>query len=734
MAKKLWQLKVGALLSVTLVALAMGLLWMGLVAPTRGAAMLAPPLTDSTKMVNVDAVPAGGTATYSIVLRNTSAVTTVSTATVVDILDSRLSCDQSHAGTQPPGSGLWTCTTEGITFTVQNMTPGKVVTLTFDVTLDNSVLPGDVITNVATIDDGETIIATNEVLFTVSDAPTVQIRQPINGALFTSSPGTQVVISGYAWDTSNDPGFPATPAIDSFSVPSNGAYFVNWTEGADAWAYHLQESTSPYFNKNVVDYNPTTALSRHYVTGKTPGTYYYRLRAVNAVGNSRWSAVRSIVVGTTLMQPLPTDYAAEMQFTAVPGVQVRINGGAWQAAVVTQNAQDYWDWTYNWALPQEDEAVYTIEARSQDTGGNYGEIDTINVTIRNGTRYVYLPLIMRRWPPVPYGTTLTLTPQSAYGNYTLDWVYADQPGSGVPLPTSYTIHEAFNDPHFTNPTVIQHATGGTNGQRVFTGKLPVGTYYYRIRANNQNGIGEWSNTQSVVVQARGYFDDFSNANSGWLKGVYSESGRGVLDVNYDNGTYRMKILRNDLGLNNKYMGVMPAPYTHNDRTYDVQVEHRFIQAVDKDMDPTYAKAGLIFLGTRTSGGTGYFETFYAVEWNFEGQCAVSAYTNYIWDGGHHPYIPRAFLPRGANDKYVYREWPGGLNPSCPGLQAGYNKNVTVRVEVRDNTFAVYFNNNWVGTYSFWGDLPGNPHVGLIAGSWERTPAQSHFDNFRVTDK
>ena len=695
-------------------AILMGLIWLaGVPGSARAQGTLL--LNTSYKDATPRKVGAGGTVAYSIVLNNDG----LSTTTAIDVYDP-LNLDLSYVGYSahvvPEGAGFGFPSGDGVQFTVNPIAAGGTVTLSFQATVATTVSPDDVITNTATITEGG-VAFTRFVTVTVTDAPIVQIREPISGTLLTAKSGTNVVIGGYAWDSSNDPGFPATPVIDSISSPSGGAYFVSWTQGADALAYHLQESTSPYFDKNLVDYNPTTSLTYQYVTGKTAGTYYYRLRAVNLVGSSPWSDVRSVVVTSAMMwQSLSQDLEppASLAVTAaVPAVYVRINGGTWQAAVVTQNTDGYWDWSYDWSLPKEDDAVYTIEARSQDAGGNYGEIDTIQVTIRNGTRYIYMPIIMKRYPPVPYAPTLSVPSNDGYGNYQLSWSYT--PETDPYKPTYYIFQEA-TDANFTNLLFDASATSPQS----YTDKA-VGTYYYRVRGHNAYGDGPWSNVQTIVVQPKGYYDDFSNNTSGWPRQVYYVDGRGVLDAAYDNGTYRMKILLNTSGLNNKRMGLIPAPYAHSDSTYDVQVEHRFVKASDQTVEPTSGKAGLIFYGGRTSSG--YFETPYIVEWNFEGQCAISRYLNYSYVTGHDPYVPVAWLGRDP----ILRNWG-----SCPGLSAGYDKLVTVRVEMRDTYINVFFNNSYVGTYS--ASFTGGPNVGLVTGSWERTPVQSRFDNFRVTDR
>ncbi len=696
-------------------AILMGLVWLAGV-PESVSAQGTFLLGTSYKTATPNKVGAGGAVAYSIVLKNDTQTTTTAIE-VTDPLELRLNYVPNSAAIIG-GEGVAGFFGGHVRFSVEPIAAGATVTLLFQATVTTTVSPDDVIINTATITEGG-VSFTRSVAITITDAPEVQIRQPISGTLLTASSGTNVVISGYAWDSSNDPGFPATPVIGSISTPSAGSYFVSWTKGDDALVYHLQESTSPYFDKNLVDYNPTTNLTYQYVTGKTAGTYYYRLRAINLAGSSRWSDIRSVVVTTAMMwQPLSQDFESPTSSAvtaAVPAVYVRINGGTWQAAVVTQNTNGYWDWSYNWSLPKEDDAIYTIEARSQDAGGNYGDIDTIRVTIRNGTRYIYLPVIMRRYPPLPYAPTLALPSNDTYGNYQLSWTYS--PDTDPFKPITYTLQEA-TDANFTNLLFNAAALS----PRSYTNKA-VGTYYYRVRGHNTYGAGPWSNVQMVTVRLKEYVDDFSNSASGWPRQVYYVDGRAVLDAAYDSGFYWMKIMPNTLGLNNKRMGILPAPYTHTDITYDVEVRHWFVRATDQTVEPTSGKAGIIFYGGRTSGGTGYFETPYIVEWNFEGHCSISRYLNYSNVMGHDPYVPVAWLGRDP----ILREWG-----SCPGLLAGYDKLVIARVEMRGSHINVFFNNNYVGTY--YATFSGGPYVGLVTGSWERTPVQSRFDDFRVTDR
>ncbi len=110
--------------------------------------------------------------------------------------------------------------------------------------------------------------------------------------------------------------------------------------------------------------------------------------------------------------------------------------------------------------------------------------DSASVTV--GVMKIYLPIILRNWPPVPSAPTLNaITPNpSTNGSYNVSWAA----GTG-PAPSSYDVEE--------NGTVILTSYASTTYNA--TGKAN-GTYTYRVRGKNSYGTGPWSGSQSVTVQ------------------------------------------------------------------------------------------------------------------------------------------------------------------------------------------------------------------------------------------
>lgn len=546
------------------------------------------------------------------------------------------------------------------------------------------------------------------------EAPTVRIYAPEKDLLITERAGSPYAISGFAWDSTNNPGFPDDPVLNPISNPTHEAfYYVTWAAVPGALNYVLVESTSPAFDENLITYSNVT--SPHFVSGKANGTYYYRLQAFNPGGSSRWSNVVSTQVGAAALAATPVSQAV------LPTVEVSINDSAWQPATVTVvDPGGYWSWTYIWALPEADNGVYTIRARATISGA-IGTVDTITVTIKNNVSLVYLPLVMRRFPAVPYPPVLNeISNADLDGNYTVSWAYNGP--YDVQAPTSYTLQES-TSADFSAGVQETTFSASTTSMNV-TGKASA-TYYYRVRGNNTAGAGEWSNVRSVVVMSA-LTDDFSNSGSGWPVATYKRSDGGdLMRVEYVDGTYRMKIMLATSDQNNYKMGLVKAPdrFIPPSANYDVSVSHFFAQAEMPfpGYAPSEGKAGIVFAANAD------YTTLYVFEWNWEGACAVNRYNSVSWPvSGYSGY-------GGSMTWTKIRDWG-----SCSNLLGGsYNQTNRLLVEVRDNRATVYVYNNGVKTQiaSFTDDaLRSHRRVGLITGSWKWTPVESRFDNFKLEIK
>lgn len=767
------------------VALLGMLAWWSMQAPATLAGLSA--LETSTKTVSPSVVQPGAVVTYTITLHNSSALSEV-VALVEDPLEARLTLVagsvQTTTGVFTPDGG------RGFVWSEVNLPAGGTATLTFRATVSASAAHGAVITNTAVISDGlETTWLRSAAVRVDAEAPRVLITLPVPGAVVTAS---AISVSGYAWDRVEDrPPFPDAPVLLDINNNGGGYYAVRWSGVTDANFYVLQEARNSDFSdaKQTTDCPAPVYNTRCDIMARTPGTYYYRVQAIGDEGNSRWSNTKSVVVTTVLRSAQLLSPTAEDDNLA--GVWVQIGTSPWYEATgtttwsrqlllpevdrteytlraysedkvglrsLTDTITFYVDrvapvpaitnltagqavgnaytiqgttpsdgsglarvevsvdggttwylatgtttWSYQWTGIQQNRP-YTVTARSRDNVGNWSALSA-PIVVENTLFRVFLPVIARRHPPAPYAPTLTLSDNDGYGKYTLSWAY-NYPGDNYP-PTSYRFQEA-TDPGFTNLLINEVRSSPQN-----LSSKDVGTYYYRVCGINAHGTGPWSNVIMVGVAQKGYHDNFSSVGTGWPhnKTYYRNDSVPVYQATYANNAYQVKVVLNTLGHNNRLMGLVVAPYpsgaTAFSNRYEVSIDHYFAQASDQVVPPDGGKAGIIF------GANSTFGTLYVFEWNFEGSCAISKYTR-----ATHPFTVINF----DNIEYV-RGWG-----ACP-MQSGYNKTQRFRVLVNGNTTDFFIGTSHIGKFTISG-LTSYSNIGLVTGSWDRTPVDSRFDDFK----
>jgi len=343
---------------------------------------------------------------------------------------------------------------------------------------------------------------------------------------------------------------------------------------------------------------PGTAVAApdtsYFVVGKDPGTYYYRVAAYNAAGRpSRWSNVESVTVTQISSADSAVGKTAasdeQIVLTATPMITVEVstdNGGTWHpVSSLEEDPSGWWNWSYDWILPEGDGVQYPLKARTRyAAGGTYGE-DTITVTLRNAGAVIYLPLIFRRWPPIPYAPTMNdITFIGTGYDYRVSWDYNGD--TGVPDPTEYQLQEA-TDLSFTQDVTNYTVPATDTPHKDFTDKSG-GTYYYRVRGKNAYGYGEWSGVKSVTL---GFVYNFTNSTEGWAI-TRSDEGEGwdlPAPISKDGQLYHLVYGKADYSILSPRDTAPAVPYTISGRVDIVNSEY-----IGGREHPYAAKSGMTY--------------------------------------------------------------------------------------------------------------------------------------------
>lgn len=325
---------------------------------------------------------------------------------------------------------------------------------------------------------------------------------------------------------------------------------------------------------------------------------------------------------------------------------------------------------------------------------------------------VYLPLVLRNYPPVPLLNPIIPTPWPN-SSYTVSWQ----------LDSPYVDHFVLQES--TNANFVPY-TGWetTSNSRYFEKGTTCATFYYRVRADGEWGEGPWSNVQSVTTC---YFDDFSNPASGWpqFERLIIPSTQTYIRGRYENNQYRIMIDPGGPDIWFRQPSAL-APYRPPTDKYCIQADIKFMKRQPPydppdgrwNFYPYWANAGLIFgtneantdlfavclaIGGEISPGGDAYMGWYIVhntnsQWPYEGCHA----------GGYGIVPPNGYESSGLNTANWYR----------------------FQVSVNGNQASLHLNGVYKGSWTLSG-LSDTTRVGVTGGPYEVTPVDIRFDNFMV---
>jgi hypothetical protein len=252
----------------------------------------------------------------------------------------------------------------------------------------------------------------------------------------------------------------------------DGIYLVDWSDAFSANAYELQEDDNSAFSSPTVRYAGSN--SQYQISGQQGGTWYYRVLASNAGGNSPWSNTESagvIPVTPALLSINNTDldgnYLVDWNdVTGALSYQLEEDDNIAFSSPTLRYEGDSSLYTASGQLP----GLWYYRVRASNVTGTstWSNVQTVNVI-----------------PDAPI--LVSISNIDGNGDYLVDW-------NDVIGATSYWLEED-NNSEFTSPTIRYN---GTNSQYQVSAQ-PTGLWYYRVKANCAGGDSLWSNSESVSV-------------------------------------------------------------------------------------------------------------------------------------------------------------------------------------------------------------------------------------------
>jgi hypothetical protein len=275
------------------------------------------------------------------------------------------------------------------------------------------------------------------------------------------------------------------PAAPALYAPANGSTITSstvafyWHAVTNATYYQLQVATTTGFSP-LTYYHGSTTTNLNW-TGGTPGTYYWRVCALNGTVQGPWSDVWSFTIPTAA--------------PAAPALYAPANGSTTSAPI-----NFYWHAvtgaTYYQLQVCTSTAFTTLSFQHGSTGTSQTWSDP-----PHGHYYwrvcAYAGSVPGNWSSA-WGFTITAPP--------LAQVVLTAPGNGstasaptlqwgaVTGVTSYGVQVA-TDSAFTH-TVISESDTGTSRAWL---SAPPGTYYWRVYAVGTGSYGPWSAVWSFTV-------------------------------------------------------------------------------------------------------------------------------------------------------------------------------------------------------------------------------------------
>jgi len=273
----------------------------------------------------------------------------------------------------------------------------------------------------------------------------------------------------------NDPG-------DSATI--NSIFTLGWSQVEGATKYLIEISSSDSFgNTDSLYTSLLRVIQIQNVDRRT--TFYYRVLAILDSGTTNWSNVENIVLYIPVIPQIP--------LVSDPGSSVNTDTNytvSWMTAVgaLSYTIEEATDSSFTVAISQTTSDTSRSFSHNVTKSTAYYYRVKANSAAGSSDWSITVDIIVNPPPPsMPFlndpGSIV-----SSDSNYKVSW-------SSVSVATSYTIEES-TDSLFSG--VVSQTV--TDTSQTFSHRVSdTNTYYYRVKAINNAGSSNWSNTVDMLV-------------------------------------------------------------------------------------------------------------------------------------------------------------------------------------------------------------------------------------------
>jgi len=302
-----------------------------------------------------------------------------------------------------------------------------------------------------------------------------------------------------AWSNTRSVYVLGAPDLNSIdNEDCDGAYQVSWSDVPGATAYELQEDDNPSFSSPVRVREIGDTWKD--ISGKSPGVYYYQVRATSPTCDGPWSNAEWVKVWPFPSKPdlyridnddCDGDYDVSWS---------EVEDATWYELQEDDNPFFWFPETVY------DDPATLFRVRDQDEGTYYYQVKACNC--RGCSDWSG----MRSTSVLGVPTLLPILNTDCDDTFQLTWTPVDGAAG-------YEVWED-SDPWFPDKATV-HRDSATS-KRI--SDRQAGTYYYKVRAYTEWCSGPWSNVQSVKV--------WPVPDAPWLDSIDNEDGDGDYDISW----------------------------------------------------------------------------------------------------------------------------------------------------------------------------------------------------------